>query len=66
MSTYQNDILSYFSKAEKYTLARGDEDWFSEVYLVYRESFGIRESSWRALAYLYSYDIADTVVGELP
>jgi len=58
----EQNAMRCFAEAQKYADQRGDDDWFCEVYGVYRETFGIRESAWRALAYLYSADVANAVV----
>ena len=56
------NAMRVFAEAQRYADKRGDDDWFCEVYYVYRETFGIRESAWKALAYLYSAEVANAIV----
>lgn len=58
----EKNAMRCFAEAQKYADQHGDDDWFCEVYGVFRENFGIRESAWRALAYLYSADVANALV----
>lgn len=51
--------MMYLERAQRYAEARGDEYWFADVYTRYREYFGVTDSVWKTLSYLYSDYVAD-------
>ena len=51
--------MDYLKRATKYAEDRGDDLWFSEVYTRLREHFNVKDSVWKALAFLYTSEIAD-------
>jgi hypothetical protein len=51
--------MMYLERAQRYAEARGDEYWFADVYTRYREHFGVTDSVWKTLSYLYSDYVAD-------
>jgi len=51
--------VEYLKQAEQYAEARGDENYFREVYTVLRESNSVEDSVWKALQYLYDGYVAD-------
>jgi DNA-directed RNA polymerase delta subunit len=53
--------MDYLKRATKYAEDRGDELWFSDVYTRLREYFNVADSVWKALAFLYSDEVADQV-----
>ena len=53
--------MDYLKRAAKYAEDRGDEHLFSDVYTRLREHNGIKDSVWKALAFLYSDKVADQV-----
>ena len=50
--------LDYLIRAEKYAEARGDENFFKQYYTRYREYYGVEDSVWCALTWLYDEDVA--------
>ena len=53
------DKYKFLVRAEKYAEARGDEMWFKQLYVQFREYNDITDSVWKTLAYLYSVETAD-------
>lgn len=53
------DNMAFLNRAEKYAEARGDEMWFKQLYVQFREYNDITDSVWKTLAYLYSVETAD-------
>jgi len=60
-SAPEEAVMDYLKRATKYAEDRGDELWFSDVYTRLREHFNVADSVWKALAFLYSDDVADQV-----
>jgi DNA-directed RNA polymerase delta subunit len=54
-------VMDYLKRAAKYAEDRGDEHWFSDVYTRLREHFNVHDSVWKALAFLYTDEVADQV-----
>ena len=52
------DKLGFLNRAEKYAEARGDENYFKHWYTRYREWYGVEDSVWCALTWLYDEDTA--------
>jgi len=52
-------VMDYLKRAAKYAEDRGDEHWFSDVYTRLREHFNVHDSVWKALAFLYTDEVAD-------
>jgi len=52
------DKMEFLKRAEDYTEARGDENWFKEVYTRYREWYDVSDSVFCALTWLYDEDTA--------
>lgn len=52
------DKLGFLIRAEKYAEARGDENYFKHWYTRYREWYGVEDSVWCALTWLYDEDTA--------
>lgn len=53
------DAIQFLKRAQDYAHARGDDNWFSQIYTLNRESFGVRDSVRFTLAWLYSDQAAD-------
>lgn len=53
------DKLEFLKRAERYAEARGDQNWFKEVYTRYREWYNVEDSVWCALTWLYNEDSAN-------
>ena len=51
--------MDYLLRAQNYCLARGDDNWFANLYTGFREFNDIKDSVWKTLSYLYSNEIAD-------
>ena len=52
------DKMDYLKRAQDYTEARGDENWFNEYYTSYREFYNVADSVFCALSWLYDEDTA--------
>ena len=50
--------MDFLIRAEKYAMARGDENWFKQYYTKYREWYGVEYSVWCALTWLYDEHVA--------
>jgi len=55
----ENNIMDFLIRAQRYTEARGDDNFFCHYYVMYREHFSVRESVRKTIAWLYDDDIAD-------
>lgn len=53
--------MKYLINAQNYALAKGDDDWFCEIYANYREYLSVSESVFNTLAYLYNQEIAESL-----
>ena len=53
------DAMQFLKRAEDYAHARGDHNWFRQVYTLNRASFGVRDSVRFTLAWLYNDQAAD-------
>jgi len=51
--------MEFLKRAQAYVEARGDENYFCEVYTILRESNSVEDSVWKALQYLYDGYVAD-------
>lgn len=51
--------MTFLKRAQDYAHARGDDNWFREVYTLNRTSFSVRDSVRFTLAWLYSDHTAD-------
>jgi len=54
--------MEYLRRAERYAEARGDENYFREVYTILRETNSVEDSIWQALRYLYDGYVADMLL----
>jgi hypothetical protein len=54
--------MEYLKRAELYAEARGDDNYFREVYTILRESLSVEDSIWEALRYLYDGYVADMLL----
>ena len=54
--------MEYLRRAERYAEARGDENYFREVYTILRETNSVEDSGWQALRYLYDGYVADMLL----
>lgn len=52
------DKTEFLKRAERYAEARGDGNWFKEVYTRYREYYDVSDSVWCALTWLYDEQVA--------
>ena len=50
--------MDFLIRAEKYAMARGDENFFKHWYTRYREYYNVEDSVWCALTWLYDEDVA--------
>jgi hypothetical protein len=50
--------------AEDYATMKGDIKWFSETFVLFRESYNVRESVKKTLRYMYGEDICEMLIGE--
>jgi len=50
--------------AEDYALMKGDDDWFSETFNTFRESYNVRKSVELTLLYMYGEDVCEMLIGE--
>ena len=53
------DAMQFLKRAQDYAHARGDDNWFSQIYPLNRENFGVRDSVRGTLAWLYGDHAAD-------
>jgi hypothetical protein len=51
--------MDFLKRAQDYAAARGDENWFSNLYTGFREYNGVSDSVWKTLSYLYDNDTAN-------
>lgn len=51
--------MEFLTRAEKYVLARGDENSFKHYYTRCREWYNVEDSVWSALTWLYGEDVAN-------
>lgn len=51
--------MDFLIRAERYAEARGDENWFKNIYAFFRQTHDVTDSVWKTLAYLYNEDTAD-------
>lgn len=54
--------MQFLIRAEKYAEARGDENWFKNLYNDYRFYNNVEDSVWKTLSYLYSNEVADMLL----
>ena len=54
--------MEYLKRAELYAEARGDDNYFREVYTILRERLSVEDSIWEALRYLYDGYVADMLL----
>lgn len=52
------DKMEYLKRAQDYCAARGDDNWFCEVYANYREFYNVVDSVFCALSWLYDEEVA--------
>lgn len=50
--------MDYLKRAERYCEARGDENWFRNLYTGYRQYYSVSDSVWKTLSYLYGIETA--------
>ena len=50
--------MDFLLRAERYAMARGDENYFKHWYTRYREWYNVEDSVWCALTWLYDEDVA--------
>ena len=51
-------VMDYLKRAELYCEARGDENWFRNLYTGYRQYYSVSDSVWKTLSYLYGIETA--------
>ena len=51
--------MDFLIRAQRYTEARGDDNFFCHYYSMYREHFSVTESVRKTIAWLYDDDVAD-------
>lgn len=51
--------MDFLIRAQRYTEARGDDNFFCHYYTMYREHFSVKESVRKTIAWLYDDDVAD-------
>ena len=50
--------MDFLIRAERYAMARGDENYFKHWYTRYREWYNVEDSVWCALTWLYDEEVA--------
>jgi len=50
--------MDFLKRAQDYAAKRGDENWFAEIYSLYREWHNVEDSVRCALNWLYDEDTA--------
>ena len=58
---HKMNTLEFLRRAERYCEARGDENWFKNLYSGFREYNNVEDSVWKTLSYLYDNETADFV-----
>ena len=58
MSINMDNSMSFLNRAIFYTELRNDDNFFRQYYTQYREYFPVRESVYKALAWLYNDNVA--------
>ncbi len=53
--------MEFLKRAERYAEARGDEQYFKNLYVGFRQFNNVRDSVWKTLSYLYGNYSADLV-----
>jgi hypothetical protein len=51
--------MDFLIRAQRYTEARGDDNFFCHYYTMYREHFSVNESVRKTIAWLYDDRVAD-------
>lgn len=51
--------MEFLKRAERYAEARGDLQYFKNLYEGFRQYNGVTDSTWKALSYLYGNYSAD-------
>lgn len=51
--------MDFLKRAERYAEARGDENYFKNLYAGFRQYNNVNDSVWKTLSYLYSNETAD-------
>ena len=51
--------MEFLTRAEEYAQFKGDAIWFQDWYWTFRNEYGVRDSVWNTLAYLYDDAVAD-------
>lgn len=49
--------MDFLKRAQAYAEMQGDENWFAEVYTLYREWHNVEDSVWAALSWLYNENV---------
>jgi hypothetical protein len=55
----ESNAMDFLIRAQRYTEARGDDNFFCHYYTMYREHFSVKESVRKTIAWLYDDDVAD-------
>lgn len=59
MDSRSVSAFDFLQRAERYAEARGDENFFKNFYVNYREYNSVTDSVWKTLSYLYGDDVAN-------
>ena len=51
--------MEYLIKAQRYVEDHGDGDWFRVYYTFFREEYSVKDSTWKALSWLYGDSVAN-------
>jgi hypothetical protein len=54
--------MDFLKRAQAYAEARGDENWFNNLYTGFRQYNDVSDSVWKTLSYLYSNETADLLL----
>jgi hypothetical protein len=55
----ESNKMDFLIRAERYAEARGDEYWFKNYFVKFRQDNNITDAVWKTLSYLYDDETAD-------
>jgi hypothetical protein len=54
--------MDYLKRAQDYAFEHGDNWYFHEIYVRLREHNGVKASVWKALAFIYTDEVANSLI----
>ena len=66
MDSRSVSAFDFLQRAERYAEARGDDNFFKNFYVNYREYNSVTDSVWKTLSYLYGDDVANMLEFQQP